>query len=328
MSAKSINRSATTQLSDYNNFDVSKVCFDEPVIGTLPGSSIPTARVHIYVKNKNKTDGDLIFALPKLSTYGIKESLDQQTKALTGYGAGLILHDVSGQSEEHLAIFETINKIVEKCKDHLLQKDVQKKCKKSGLERSDLKKMTTMSFVKDKSTEEYQMDKPVLNVKLIYAKSKIDKDGNEIPGKVYTKIYKDDVIGKDGKPIQMELNQYLAKGGTLRCVIKIESIFVGKDIKVQIKILEGAFKPNERNNENKFLSFTNCSTFKEETFDMQDLEEEINQVEEKEESVKDMDEEFSVPTQEVNDELNLSDDEDKKRKETSKSKSKSKTSKK
>ena len=141
MSAKSINRSATTQLSDYNNFDVSKMFFDEPVLGTLPGSTIPTARVHIYVKNKNKTDGDLIFALPKLSTYGIKESLDQQTKALTGYGAGLILHDVSGQSEEQLAIFETINNIVEKCKDHLLQKDVQRKCKKSGLERSDLKKI-------------------------------------------------------------------------------------------------------------------------------------------------------------------------------------------
>jgi hypothetical protein len=172
------------------------------------------------------------------------------------------------------------------------------------------------------------MDKPVLNVKLIYAKAKVDKDGNEIPGKVYTKIYKDDVIGKDGKPIQMELNQYLSKGGSLRCVIKIESIFVGKDIKVQIKILEGAFKPNERNTENKFLSFTNCSTFKEESFDMQDLEEEISQVEEKEESVKDMDEEFSVPTQEVNDELNLSDDEDKKKKEVSKSKSKTKTSKK
>ena len=52
MSAKSINRSATTQLSDYNNFDVSKVCFDEPVLGSLPGSTIPTARVHIYVNHR------------------------------------------------------------------------------------------------------------------------------------------------------------------------------------------------------------------------------------------------------------------------------------
>jgi len=328
MSSKSINRSATTQLSDFNNFDVSKMFFDEPVPGTIPGSTIPTARIHLAVKNKNKTDGDLIFALPKLSTYGIKESLDQNTKALTGYQAGLILHDITGQSEDQLAIVETFNKIVEKCKDHLLQKDIQKKCKKSGLERSDLKKITTLSYVKDKETEEYQPDKPVLNVKLIYSKSRTDKDGNDIPDKIHTKIYKDDVVGKDGSPISLFPKDYLNKGGMLRSVIKIESIFVGKDIKLQVKILEAAFKPNEKNTENKFLSFTNCSTFKEESFDMEDLENEISQVEEKEESVKDMDEEFSVPTQEVDDTINLSDDEDKKKKETSKSKPKSKISKK
>ena len=54
MSSKSINRSATTQLSDFNNFDVSKMFFDEPVPGTIPGSTIPTARIHLAVKNKNK----------------------------------------------------------------------------------------------------------------------------------------------------------------------------------------------------------------------------------------------------------------------------------
>lgn len=324
MSAKSINRTATTQLSDFNNFDVSKMFFDEPVPGTIPGSTIPTARIHLGVRNKNKTDGDLVFALPKLSTYGIKESLDQNTKALTGYQAGLILHDINGQTEEHLAIVETFNKIVEKCKDHLIQKDVQRKCKKNGLERSDLKKITTLSYVKDKATEEPQPDKPVLNVKLIYTKSKTDKDGNEIPDKIYTKIYKDDVLGKDGKPISLFPKDYLNKGGMLRCAIKIESIFVGKDIKLQVKILEGAFKPNEKTTENKFLSFTNCSTFKEESFDMEELETEISQVLNEEESVKDMDEEFSVSTQEVDDTINLSDDEDRKI-EMSKSKSKTKS---
>jgi hypothetical protein len=303
-SSKAINRSNTTEVTDFNNFDASKLIFDEPSIGSIPGSTIPFARINIGIKNKNKTEGDLVFALPKLSTYGVKESLDQNTKALTGYNAGLMLFDKTSQSDEHVSIHDTFITIIEKCKDHLLQKDIQKKCKKSGLERSDLKKITPISYVKDKVTEEYQMDKPVLNVKLLYAKTRKDKDGNEIAGRICTQVYLDDVLGSNKKPIEMSIEEYLNKSGMLRAVVKVESIFVGKDIKLQVKILECAFKGNERTTGNKFLSFTNVSSFKEEEFD-------VEMEEEQEAPSKPIYEEREdVPVQNVDDTLVMSEDEE------------------
>ena len=299
---KPINRSRNTQLSDLN-YDTSKIIFDEPIIGSIPGTTISFFRINIGTKNANKTEGELVFALPKLSTYGIKESLDQSTKALTGYGAGLILFDREEQTEEHITIAQTINNIVEKCKDHLLNKDIKKKLKKTDLEKSDLKKMSPISLVKDKITEEHQSNKPVLNVKLIHQKAKKDKDGNDVEGKIHTPIYQDDMVDENGEPVLLSSEDYLGKSGMLRAVIKIESIFVGKDIKLQVKIMEAAYKTEQKTNKNRFLSFTNMSSLK------KDFEEKCNitfdDVEETEESTP-----VVVPVQQVDDELNMSEDEE------------------
>lgn len=312
---KPINRSHNTQLSTIP-YDTSKIILDEPIAGNIPGSTIQFFRINIGTRNANKTEGELVFALPKLSTYGVKESLDQNTKVLTGYGAGLCLFDRDHQTDEQREIAQTITNIVEKCKDHLILKDVKKKVKKMDLDRGDLKKMSPMSFVKDKVTEEPQPDKPVLNVKIIYSKPKKDSDGNDVDGRICTPFYRDDEVDDNGEPIALSPEEFLNKSGMIRAVIKIESIFVGKDIKLQVKILEAAFKTEQRTTKNRFLSFTSSML-------RQNLDDEVDDsFQEKEESLEIQVNHASDYSQQPSglDELTISDDE-KEKKNISKKKS-------
>ena len=300
-SVKPINRSRNTQLASFP-YDTSKLIFDEPVSGSIPGNNIPFFRINIGTKNNNKTEGDLVFALPKLNTYGVKESLDPSTKALTGYGAGLILFDRDEQTEEHVIITNTISEIVEKCKDHLTSADVKMKINKTKLKRELLDPLSPLYFCKDKDTKEEQLNKPVLNVKLLYKKSYKDKDGIDVDGKISTPFYQDDEVDENGEPIPLSPDDFLNKFGSIRAVIKVESIFVGKDIKLQVKVLEAAFKQDQKTTKSRFLSFNNTSSFQSQ------LQEISNSIEE---------EPLQIPIHQVSlneDELVISDDESSKKK--------------
>lgn len=309
MSAKIINRSKTTQLSDITNFDTSKIIFDEPFIGSIPDEDITYARINIGVKNKDKTEGDLVFALPKLSTFGIKEVLNKKTKLLDGYQAGILLFDGDEQSEEQLTVLKTINSVLERCKDHVIEN--KKKCKKPGLEKSDLKQMTPISLLKDKITEDLMPTKPVLNTKLIYSKPKKDKNQNDVPSKVFTSIYKDDVVDSDGNPIKLELEDFLNKRGTIRAVIKIEGIFVGSQIKLQLKILEAAISTAEEQKvkKNRFLTFSNVSREDEDDYDSP-VEKKYEEPEIVKKVDEDEDDSFTVPIQKVDESLEMSEEDE------------------
>jgi hypothetical protein len=303
-------RTDKTELIDVLNYDLDNMIFDEPVSGTIPGSTIPFFRINVASRNSNKSEGHFVFDLPKLSTYGIKESLDPQTKALTGYSAGLLLFDREGQTEEQKKYTDAIISIIEKCKDHLFDPEILKKVNKKNIKvKEQLDSMSTLSFVKDKNTGDHQLDKPVLNVKLMYAKGRKDKEGNDVPSKIMSKFYSEDEVEID--PLD-----YLDKKGLIRAAIKLESIFVGKDIKIQMKIYQAALTIEEKTGFRSLLRFNRSNETRIE-FNMDDDSSSNQQQEE---------ESFSVPikTIEVNDEpLEASDDESisiKKKKPTKKNK--------
>lgn len=311
MSAKIINRSKTTQLSDIANFDTSKIIFDEPFIGSIPDEDITYARINIGVKNKDKTEGDLVFALPKLSTFGIKEVLNKKTKSLDGYQAGILLFEGDEQTEDQLTVLKTINSVLERCKDHVIEN--KKKCKKPGLEKSDLKQMTPISLLKDKETEDLMPTKPVLNTKLIYSKPKKDKNQNDVPSKVFTTIYKDDVVDSEGNPIRLELKDFLNKRGTIRAVIKIEGIFVGSQIKLQLKILEAAISTNEEQKvkKNSFLTFSNFSREDDDEYVSTSAKKhEEPEIVRKVDEDEDDEQSFTVPVQKVDESLEMSEEDE------------------
>jgi len=256
--AKPINRSKTTEISDPRTYDVNNLIFDEPIKSEIPNSSLSFYRINLGTKNQDgKTEGELIFESDRCQTFGIKEALDLQTKALTGYSFGIMLYDKGAPTELQIALVETIQKIVEKCKDHLTDKVIAKKIKKANLERSDLKKMSPISFMKDKETEEEDKNAPVLNSKLLYKKPYTDKEGVEHQGKIITRFYAEDEVDENGEPLEIEPLDYINKRGICRAAIRLESIFVGKEIKLQAKIYESELKIEEKSGFRRLLRFGN-----------------------------------------------------------------------
>jgi len=239
MSSK-INRSQTTVLSDPINYNVENIVFDEPTENNIPGSTLKFFRVNVGTKNPNGTEGNLVLKLDKCMSYGLQETRDMQTGVLNGYSISLCMKDKEGATERQEKTLEVFNKIVEKCKDHLLS--VRTKIKKFDLERNDLKKLNPMYM---KRKEDGQIDEnaiPTLYPKLLYYKSRKDKNGNEIPAKIGSVFYNEDEVDEEGNPVEVDPMIFLGKRCLVTAALKVESIFVGKDIKLQCKLIEADVK--------------------------------------------------------------------------------------
>jgi hypothetical protein len=239
MSSK-INRSQTTVLSDPINYNVENIVFDEPTENNIPGSTLKFFRVNVGTKNPNGTEGNLVLKLDKCMSYGLQETRDMQTGVLNGYSISLCMKDKEGATERQEKTLDVFTKIVEKCKDHLLS--VRTKIKKFDLERNDLKKLNPMYM---KRKEDGQIDEnaiPTLYPKLLYYKSRKDKNGNEIPAKIGSVFYNEDEVDEEGNPMEVDPMVFLGKRCLVTAALKVESIFVGKDIKLQCKLIEADVK--------------------------------------------------------------------------------------
>ena len=251
-------RSKNTQIQYPDNYDLSNLIFDDPVEGTIPNSKLLFYKINIGTKNPNGSEGDLVFVLERSSTFGIKESRDP-SQNLIGYSMGIILYDRdNGQDEYQRKVTETFNELVEKCKDFILRDDILKKMKKSSstMKRDKLDNISPLYFTKDKETNEPQPDKPILNVKLLYRKERSNDDGSMSEAKVTTRLYIEDEVDENGEPLEYEsLSDVLDKKGFVRPAIKFESIFLGKDIKIQVKVLEAELKIEEKSTKRRLLPF-------------------------------------------------------------------------
>jgi hypothetical protein len=260
---KPINRSDTNQLTDLFELDSSKLIFDEPIKNEMPGIP-PYYRINLAIKNPDgKTESDLFFQLDRCKTFGIKENRDNNTGNLTGYAVGILLFDKSGATERQQQLFQAMNEIVEKCKDHLMSPETKKKVGKTQLKvREQLDSITPISYIKNKETLEFDMNAPILNAKLMYAKTKTDKEGNEIPSRIMTRFYDEDELESTGvlETSVLDPLENLNRRGWITPVIRFESIFVGKDIKIQAKIYQAVFKVDEETGFKNLLRFGGLKT--------------------------------------------------------------------
>ena len=244
--SKPINRSKTTQISDITTFDPTNIFFDEPIKTEIDSKTTKMTiyRINMFTKINGK-ESDLVFEFDRMSMTGIKETRDEKSNDLTGYSTCMFLFD-NPPTERQEKTLEVIQAIVDKCKDHILS--IKKLIKKNDLERSELKKISFQSFSKDKETDEPKLDTPYMVAKAIYKKSYIDKDGNEKPGKIYTQFYSEDEVDENGNQLLIDPLDYLDKRGFIRPAIKIESIFIGANIKIQAKLYEAEIKIEEQKN--------------------------------------------------------------------------------
>jgi hypothetical protein len=229
---------ANTQIIDPSNgsYDINNIVFFDPASGSIPGAgpTISFQRINIGTKNPDGTTGDLILQTSRLFSYGVSENTDPSTGKVNGWTMPLCLWNRDGPTDAEKAWTDTFDAIVEKCIDHVI--DTKEELDKYELERSDLKKFNPLYWKKEKKTVN---GKPIMAVvdgtgptlysKIIYSKK------NE---KFVTRFYdQDDQI--------IEPLDLIGKYCFATAAVKIESIFIGNKISLQVKIYEADVEPQQ-----------------------------------------------------------------------------------
>jgi hypothetical protein len=218
-----------TELISIDNFDVENIVFSTPTEQKIPDSKISSKRIFLSARNPDGTIGELCMSTDEVYSFGVNLNLDEKNKDLvTGYTMPLCLFNKNGPTENEKQFVNTFNRIVEKCKDHIIEnKDA---LDQYSLERSELKKIcNSLYYKRDPKNKAKIMEGtgPTLYAKLIFNKKK-----NQI-----TSTFFNSQNGQVINPMDLVDKHCYAKA-----VIKFESIFIGNKISLQIKLYDCGIK--------------------------------------------------------------------------------------
>jgi hypothetical protein len=210
--------------------------FGKPKSGSI--GPVQFLRIPIGTKNPDGTTGDLILAAPKVYSFGLCVTTSMQTGKPDGYTLPLCLHSRDGPTKEEKDFIQTFNDIVDRARQHVL--DIKVSIGKYELEAAELKKMNPLYIKKDKKTGKPEEGVgPVLYPKVMQKAKKNGKDYSDDQEKIVTTLFYDQ-NGRDIDPLTI-----LEKQGFATAAIKIESIFIGAKISLQVKIHEVEYQTND-----------------------------------------------------------------------------------
>ena len=228
-----------TQITPIEGYDVSRIVFSEPVSGAIPDSKpkIEFKRINISTRNEDGSVGELILPTTRLFSFGVTENTSQETGKVNGYTFPICLWDRESPTDQEKAWTETFDKIVERCVDHLI--DNREEIEMFDLTKSDLTKskggLNPLYWKKEKYTNpkgkiELRVvpgSGPTLYTKLIFSK-KHDK-------------FLSQFFDVNDEPLNaLDL---MGKYCFTTAAIKIESIFIGSKISLQVKLYEAVIEP-------------------------------------------------------------------------------------
>ena len=220
------------QLSDYKDFDVSNITFSKPETGNISGNmtKISFKRLRIGAKYADGSQGDLLIPTPaNLLSFGLQENTDMATGAVTGYQFPICLWNRNGASPDEKAFTDKFNEIVDCIKNYLVEhRDL---IEKYDLELTDLKKFNPMYWKMEKG-KIVEGRGPMLYVKVMSSK----KTGQILTGMI------DDETNTYIDPMNL-----LNKRCYLTGAIKIESVFIGNKISLQLKLFEAVVRVIDNN---------------------------------------------------------------------------------
>jgi hypothetical protein len=210
------------QLTNASGYDVNNMIFSDPEESVIPNSTpqIKYTRINISTKNPDGSIGDLILSTSSLYSFGLSDNVDPSTGKSNGLSLPLCMWARDNPSVIEKQWTTTFDAIVEKCKDHIL--DIKDDLNKYDLERADLKKFNPLYWKRDKG-KIVEGTGPMLYVKLIYSKKK-----NEYISKFF-----DEQTGQE-----VDIQSLIGNPFYATSAIKIESIYVGSKISLQIKLFE------------------------------------------------------------------------------------------
>lgn len=213
--------SDNTQLTTASGYDTKNMIFSEAQSGTIPNSvpQINYQRINIQTRNPDGTMGDLIFPTSQLFSFGVSENTNPETGKVNGYVMPMCLWNRDCTTKEEKEWSDTFDNVVEKCKEHLVAN--REEINQHDLEIRDLKKLNPLYWKRDKG-KIVDGTGPTLYAKLIVSKKQ---------DKIVTMFYNND--GDEVDPLTLLGKYCYAKGA-----VKIESIFIGNKISLQVKLYE------------------------------------------------------------------------------------------
>ena len=215
--------SSNTQLTHCADLEVGNIIFSKPETKSIPNTPISYKRINILYKNSDGSVGDLIIPTEQLFSFGVQENTDMASNKITGYSIPLCLWSRTGATDAEENFISTFESIVDTCHSHLLEDTTKDALEKYDLDESDLKKFNPIYRKRDKG-KIVEGKSPCLYPKLIVSK----KDGDISINSFFV-----DGNGEDINPMNL-----IGKRMNCTCSLKVESIFVGRTISLQIKVYE------------------------------------------------------------------------------------------
>jgi hypothetical protein len=212
-----------TQLTLAPGYDVNKMIFGKPKDGSIPNSTVVFKRIPIGTRNPDGSIGELVIQTNRVYSFGLSPNTNMQTGKTDGYTLSLCLYNRDGPSKEEKEWVDTFDRIVEHIKKYLLEH--RDSFGKYELESADLKKLSPLYYKKDKG-KIVEGSGPVLYPKVLQNK-------------------KNDTISTpfcDENGVDIDPMSLLNKSCYATAAIKIESIFIGAKISLQIKVYEAEVK--------------------------------------------------------------------------------------
>jgi len=213
------------QLSPVDGFNKENIIFSKPELGNIPGQKISFKRIRIAVRNSDNTVGDLIFSTSEhLHSFGLQESKNMDSGKLNGYVLPICLWSRNGPEKGEKEFTDLFTEITDYCKQYLI--DHKEEIEKYDLDYSDLKKFNPL-FWKMEKGKIVEGKGPML-----YCKVLLSKKNNQI-----NTIFVDEDTNREIDPFTI-----MNKPCMVTVAIKIESIFVGNKISLQVKLYEVVVK--------------------------------------------------------------------------------------
>jgi len=227
-----------TQITPVQGYDTKRMIFSEAICGAIPDSKpkIEFKRINISTKNEDGSVGELIIPTSRLFSFGVSENTSQETGKVNGYTFPICLWGRDGPSEEEKAWTDLFDKIVDKCVDHLIEN--REEIEMFELSRGDLTKskggLNPLYWKKEKHTENGKTTMRVVpgSGPTIYTKLIFSKKNDKFLSQFYD--INDDPLNA------LEL---MGKYCYTNAAVKIESIFIGSKISLQIKLYEAVIEP-------------------------------------------------------------------------------------
>ena len=221
-----------TQLTDIRNFDVSNIIFAEPQKNTVPDTKpvISYTRVPVSVRYPDGSIGDLVLPTSRCFSFGIQANEDERTGAVNNYSMSLVLYSRDGPTSEEENWVTAFNSIISTAESWILEN--KEELGKFDLTAHDLKKLNPLWWKKeiytDPTTQKVAERRVPGRGPTLYPKLLWQRASGEITTRFFDEL-SDEVLNP---------HDLIGQRSNLTGAVKIESIYVGKSISIQVKLVE------------------------------------------------------------------------------------------